>query len=61
MVRPLDDSRAREEWGWAPSYDLEKIVTAFLAKLSGVERTASEGKESESQGIMKQGLRGGRA
>ncbi len=33
IVRPLDDSRAREEWGWEPSYDLERIVTAFLARL----------------------------
>jgi threonine 3-dehydrogenase len=33
IVRPLDDSRAREEWGWEPSYDLERIVAAFLARL----------------------------
>ena len=33
IVRPLDDSRAREEWGWTPSYDLDRIVSAFLARL----------------------------
>ncbi|MCW5747560.1 MAG: NAD-dependent epimerase/dehydratase family protein [Alphaproteobacteria bacterium] len=33
MVRPLDDSKAREEWGWQPSHSLERIVEDFLAAL----------------------------
>ncbi len=32
-IRPLDDSRAREEWGWAPAYDLDAMVSDFLAEL----------------------------
>ncbi len=32
-IRPLDDSRAREEWGWAPAYDLDAIVADFLEEL----------------------------
>lgn len=30
LVRPLDDSRAQEEWGWKPTYDLQRIVDAFI-------------------------------
>ena len=30
LVRPLDDSRARAEWGWAPTHDLDRIVASFL-------------------------------
>ena len=30
----LDDSAARAEWGWKPSYDLEAMVDDMLAKLS---------------------------
>ena len=33
MVRPLDDSKAREEWGWQPTHSLERIVDDFLAAL----------------------------
>jgi nucleoside-diphosphate-sugar epimerase len=29
----LDDSAARQEWGWAPRYDLEAIVTDMLHHL----------------------------
>lgn len=29
----LDDSAAREEWGWAPDYDLEAMTGDMLAKL----------------------------
>jgi nucleoside-diphosphate-sugar epimerase len=29
----LDDSAAREEWGWAPQYDLQAIVRDMLANL----------------------------
>ncbi len=31
MTRPLDDSRAREEWGWRPTHDLDRIVDDILA------------------------------
>ena len=33
LARPFDDSRARQEWGWQPTYDLERIVEAFLREL----------------------------
>ncbi|MGK0169447.1 MAG: threonine 3-dehydrogenase [Gammaproteobacteria bacterium] len=33
MIRPIDDSKAREEWGWKPTYDLERIIDDFLADL----------------------------
>ncbi len=31
--RSLDDSAAREEWGWAPAYDLDDMTQDMLAKL----------------------------
>jgi nucleoside-diphosphate-sugar epimerase len=33
MIRPLDDSRARAEWGWQPTYDRTAIIEDFLAGL----------------------------
>jgi nucleoside-diphosphate-sugar epimerase len=30
----LDDSAAREEWGWAPAYDLDAMTTDMVEKLS---------------------------
>ncbi|MFW9909708.1 MAG: NAD-dependent epimerase/dehydratase family protein, partial [Candidatus Thorarchaeota archaeon] len=30
----LDDSAAREEWGWSPDYDLPSMVEDMLSKLS---------------------------
>jgi nucleoside-diphosphate-sugar epimerase len=30
----LDDSAARQEWGWSPSYDLEAMVADMLENLS---------------------------
>ena len=30
----LDDSAARDEWGWTPSYDLDAMVDDMLANLS---------------------------
>lgn len=33
LLRPIDDSRARVEWGWQPVYDQAAIVTDFLAEL----------------------------
>jgi len=32
--RRLDDSAARQEWGWAPRYDLGAMVTDMIEKLS---------------------------
>ena len=29
----IDDSQAREDWGWAPRYDLEKMTKEMLEKL----------------------------
>ena len=29
----LDDSVAREEWGWSPSYDLEAMVDDMIENL----------------------------
>ena len=31
---PLDDSRARQEWGWRPDYDQAGIIAAMLEELS---------------------------
>jgi nucleoside-diphosphate-sugar epimerase len=37
--RSIDDTAAREDWGWKPDYDLPKMVDAMLSalrkKLSG--------------------------
>ena len=32
-LRPLDDHKARQEWGWKPGYDLESLVDDFLLEL----------------------------
>ena len=32
-LRPLDDRKARQEWGWQPGYDLESLVDDFLLEL----------------------------
>ncbi len=34
MSRGIDDSRARAEWGWAPTYDVERMVDEFLGSLA---------------------------
>jgi nucleoside-diphosphate-sugar epimerase len=33
LLRPVDDGRARAEWGWQPAYDQAAIVADFLAEL----------------------------
>ncbi len=33
ILRPLDDSRAKQEWGWEPYYDQEHIIDDFLEEL----------------------------
>jgi len=30
VTRPLDDSRARSEWGWSPQYDTDAMIDDFL-------------------------------
>jgi nucleoside-diphosphate-sugar epimerase len=37
----IDDSPAREEWGWSPEYDLDKMTTDMLENLT---RKLKEGK-----------------
>ena len=32
-LRPLDDRKARQEWGWQPSYGLDNLVDDFLLEL----------------------------
>lgn len=32
--RRIDDSAAREEWGWAPEYDVEEMTADMLANLA---------------------------
>lgn len=32
--RSIDDSAAREDWGWQPAYDLETMTKAMLERLS---------------------------
>ncbi len=32
-IKPLDDTNARNEWGWRPEYNLERIVDEFLQEL----------------------------
>jgi nucleoside-diphosphate-sugar epimerase len=29
----IDDSRAREDWGWKPDYDLDKMTVDMLSNL----------------------------
>lgn len=31
LTRPIDDTCARQEWGWAPTHSLERIVDAFIS------------------------------
>jgi len=33
--RRLDDAAARQEWGWAPAYDLATMVEDMLSRLAG--------------------------
>ena len=33
----IDDSEAREEWGWSPNFDLGKMTEDMLANLAGKE------------------------
>ena len=33
LKRPLDDSRARAEWGWEPTHDLGRMIDDFIAAM----------------------------
>ena len=33
MAKFLDDTAAREEWGWNPDYDLDAMTKDMLEKL----------------------------
>lgn len=33
LLRPLDDGRARAEWGWQPHYDAQAMVDDFLQEM----------------------------
>ncbi len=39
--RSVDDSSAREEWGWAPQYDLESMTLDMLDSLSSCYESGS--------------------
>ena len=32
-MRPFDDHCAREEWGWEPEYDHERLMDDFINEL----------------------------
>lgn len=51
----MDDSSAREEWGWKPSYTLAAMTTDMLAKLGGKINRGSRqnSKKSKSPKITK--------
>jgi len=34
LLHPIDDSAAREEWGWEAEYGQEQIVDDFIAEMS---------------------------
>lgn len=44
----MDDSAAREEWGWSPSYDLTSMTTDMLEKLAA--RLAADGTSTVIRG-----------
>lgn len=33
LSKPIDDSKAQQEWGWRPAYGLEEMVTDFIGEL----------------------------
>ncbi len=42
-LRPLDDHKAQQEWGWRPEYDLESLVEDFLLELGDHSPGAGDG------------------
>ena len=33
LLLPIDDRLARQEWGWKPEYDQERIIDDFLEEI----------------------------
>ncbi len=33
-IKKMDDTRARAEWGWNPTYDLNRIVKEFVTEIN---------------------------
>ena len=33
VLKKMDDGRARAEWGWNPTYDLDRIIKEFVAEV----------------------------
>ncbi len=33
LLRPVDDRFARDQWGWAPAYDLDEMIDDFIREL----------------------------
>ena len=33
LTLPIDDSNARQDWGWTPRYDQERIIDDFLQEM----------------------------
>ncbi len=46
--RSMDDSAAREEWGWQPDYDLKAMTKDMLDKLGPALRRAGGTPQSET-------------
>ena len=34
LSKRVDDTKAQQEWGWKPEYDLERSVDVFLEELA---------------------------
>ena len=43
--KSIDDSKARQDWGWKPSYDLEGITTTMIQQLKKKYKTGSKNLE----------------
>lgn len=50
----LDDSEARRQWGWAPEYDLERMVADMLENLRA-RRSGESGAQPDPQGAAANG------
>ena len=40
--RRVDDTAAREEWGWTPEYDIASMTTDMIAEISGCHASGPE-------------------
>lgn len=41
VIRPIDDARARSDWAWTPSYDLDRMIEDFLEELRSSRESRS--------------------